>query len=93
MAKSKCFCCDKDIDSAMTDTDPWNSPSDALCFVVTGSFGSTYFDKLCYPEGVNIEVIICDECMRSNKDKIRWTKTTCKSTTEEIDPETEEFYE
>ena len=92
MADNKCFCCDKDIDSSMRDTDPWESPNNALCFVGTGSFGSTFYDMLAYPEGVRIEVILCDECMNKNKDKIRWTKSVRKVIIEEIDPETEELH-
>jgi len=87
MDVNKCICCGKDIESALSSVDVWESPSDALIFSVLGTYGSSFYDSIMEPEGTRIEILVCDECLNKNKDKIRKMKYTRKTIAEEVEYE------
>jgi len=72
---AKCFKCEKNIGCAVItdkDDDLWEMPADAVHFQGGNNFGSAIYDSMV--DGVTVEVLICDECLTSNKDKLREIK-------------------
>lgn len=57
-----CICCGKALQPAYgTEEIHTNQPTDGLCFVTSGHYGSTVFD-LC--PGY-LEISVCDDCVRA----------------------------
>ena len=72
---TKCFKCEKNIGCAIvTDKEEniWEMPADAVNFHGGSNFGSTLYDSMV--DGIAVEILICDECLTSNKDKLREIK-------------------
>jgi hypothetical protein len=62
----KCFKCQKDITSAISDTSPWDAPNGGVVLSGGNNYGSTLYDSLV--DGISIEVVICDECLKIAKE-------------------------
>lgn len=62
MKMINCFKCEKSLE------DIGNiQPSHGVAFVTYGHYGSEYFDPI---DGTSIEIVICDECLKGNEEKI-----------------------
>jgi hypothetical protein len=72
MEESKCFKCDKDMKSAAKDESPWEMASDGVIMDGGCSFGSSVYDTLV--DGISVRIIICDECLKQHKNKIKEIK-------------------
>jgi len=72
MNEPRCIRCDKEIESAAKDADPWEMALDAVLVDGGGSFGSALYDTLM--DGISIRVIICDECLRKCEYKVKEIK-------------------
>jgi hypothetical protein len=68
---SKCFKCEKEIDSAVITASPWDCPSAGVLFTGGDSYGSTIYDSLI--NGIRVQIIICDECLLKNKNLLNET--------------------
>jgi hypothetical protein len=68
----RCLKCGRPIDSAIKGEDPFTAPKDASIFRMICTFGSQLYDLMVEP--LEIEVIICDDCMKANKRYFRITK-------------------
>ena len=70
MADSKCFRCDKDIESAFRgDDSAWEMASSAVLMDGGGSYGSTIYDSMM--DGISIRIIVCDECLKECDNKVK----------------------
>lgn len=69
----KCFRCDKRLRESMSGMGAWEGPSDAVCFLDGGNFGSGIYDS-CY-DGCRVEILVCDDCLTANRDAIREYET------------------
>ncbi len=63
----RCFKCKKIIKSAIINSDIWEMPLNAVVFRGGYNYGSSVYDSLV--DGIQVEVIICDDCLRKNKNK------------------------
>lgn len=66
----KCFCCDKDLDNwkyKVKDKRVEVHPMNGLAFRSYGHYGSTVFDPM---NGTSIDIGICDDCIKSRRDKV-----------------------
>jgi hypothetical protein len=63
-----CFKCGKELESAFPPehTDD-NQPYAGTTFVSHGHYGSTAFDAM---DGSFLELNICDDCLRANRDQV-----------------------
>lgn len=74
MTKSKvnCICCNRELEVELVDDNPLTiSPIyDGLIFRAIGNFGSTVFDPM--PTGIEemLQVIICDDCIRTRAKRV-----------------------
>ncbi len=72
MVTTECFCCGKKLAVEFLNDDPFPiSPVyDGLIFRASGNFGSTIFDPM--PIGVEeyLQVIICDDCIKRNTQRV-----------------------
>jgi len=68
----KCFKCDKLLDSACEGIDAWEAPGGGVLFDGGYNFGSRIYDAMI--DGIVVQIIICDECLEINKEKIREKK-------------------
>ena len=59
---AKCFKCEKEIESAVIDDDPWEFACNAVVFRDTGNFGSALYDS--YVNSTYVEIIVCDDCLK-----------------------------
>lgn len=74
--KIACFCCDKLLDNMhykMKDRYVYVHPMGGLHFQTYGHFGSAMFDPM---DGSSLDIAICDDCVKKNRDKIRGTGKT-----------------
>jgi hypothetical protein len=63
------------MDSALRDKHQdniWDCPADGLNFTGGGSFGSTLYDRLV--DGVYVEILICDKCLKQHESLLRIRK-------------------
>ena len=81
IGQARCICCERLIEPACkTDSEEeyiemsWEMPSDAVSMDGGANFGSTLYDSMM--DGIGIEMVICDECIKKAKEKgfIRETK-------------------
>jgi len=79
----KCFKCEAVIESAVTDGDPWETPSGGVLFEGGWNFGSGVYDA--GVDGIHAEIIICDHCLMNQ----RWLRNVRKVTP----PSTKEIVE
>lgn len=70
----KCFKCEEDMGCAVTDGDPWEMPCDGVQFEGGFNFGSSLYDAMM--DGIYVEVVICDDCLKAAQgtDRIREMK-------------------
>lgn len=67
----KCFKCEKEVEGAISTRDPaelWNSP-EGIVLQGGGNFGSAVYDGMV--DGIYIQVVICDDCLRAHKGLLR----------------------
>lgn len=89
MKKPKCLICKKDIESSVRRTDSMTDdeylemnrscPNNAVVFTGGANFGSSITDAII--DGVELEIIICDDCIKERMDmveKITYHKTCTK---------------
>lgn len=62
-----CIVCGVELDNVTADSD--NQPSDGTAFWTSGHYGSTFFDPM---DGQQIEITVCDDCLRDRRDRIGW---------------------
>ena len=70
--KVECFCCGKEINTALHSSCAWETPHQGLVFDGGENFGSNVFDGL-LENGV-VQLVICDECFTKNKHRARKIK-------------------
>ena len=66
--RPKCFKCEKDIKAAVRNpeyNDYWEMPSKAIDLCGGYNYGSSLYDAMM--DGVTIQVVICDDCLKKNK--------------------------
>ena len=71
LLKPKCFKCEKPILSAVRSEsaeDFWDCPQ-GVVLSGGGNFGSRLYDG--WMDGIYIEIVICDDCLKANKKLIR----------------------
>jgi len=81
MSKPKCFKCEKTIRGVCFDNKAekvWIMPDEALVFHGGGSFGSRIYDALI--NGIFVDILICDDCLRKHRELLRERKTKCSIT-------------
>jgi hypothetical protein len=76
-----CLICGTALDNACGENStagyPINQPSGATAFETAGHYGSTIFDTLdTYPNLDQLEIAICDECLRPRLDRTRVLRQT-----------------
>lgn len=80
-----CFVCGKELESAFGDLEcDTNQPSYGVAFDTTGNYGSAFFDSV--DNDHRIEIAICDECLKTNKHRIResvWHRTVIRTTVQD----------
>lgn len=64
-----CIVCGAVLKNVWSDWD--NQPEDGTAFRTHGHYGSTFFDPL---DGQQIEINVCDACLRKHTDKIGWRR-------------------
>lgn len=67
--ESRCFKCDKEIESAGKDTSPWDMAYGAVIMSGGGSFGSAIYDS--FYDGISVRILVCDDCLQKHKNKIK----------------------
>lgn len=77
--EERCFICDKKMESSVGeffDEDQGEllglPPSGGIAFETCGNYGSTVFDSM---SGANLQIVICDECVKARKEKIVFFRT------------------
>lgn len=60
----KCFKCEKEMESAVVNGDPWEMPSGGVQFEGGWNFGSSLYDAM-FGDGIHVEIVVCDECLRT----------------------------
>jgi hypothetical protein len=66
---ANCFKCNQRIESAAAPDDRWETPGYASLFRGGFSYGSTLYDAVA--DGVHVEIIVCDDCLREAKGTTR----------------------
>jgi hypothetical protein len=69
-----CIACGAELrnvgwNQAVGGSDSENQPSDGTAFWSTGHYGSTFFDPM---DGSQIEITVCDECLRKHTERVLW---------------------
>lgn len=64
-----CIVCGTLLKNCWSDSD--NQPSEGTAFHTSGHYGSTFFDSF---DGQQIEINVCDPCLRKHTDKIAWRR-------------------
>ena len=74
IVQAHCICCERLIKPACkTESEEeyinmsWEMPDDAVSMDGGGSFGSSLYDSMM--DGIGIEIVICDECIKKAKEK------------------------
>lgn len=76
--EERCFVCDKKMESSVGEffDDPNEllglPPSGGMSFESCGNYGSTVFDSM---TGANLQIVICDECIKRNAKRIVFFRT------------------
>lgn len=83
----QCFCCNARLEVEIGDTDPLDMAPvyDGLIFRSAGNFGSTVFDPM--PIGVEeyLQVIICDDCIKTKIKRVTRIHNIDRSVTSSIE--------
>ena len=66
-----CIACGTVLQQACGDDSHYVQPSEGTAFQTYGHYGSTFWDSF---DGEQIEVVVCDECLEGNKDRIMRVK-------------------
>lgn len=71
MNEYKCFCCNKSIESEPIDNPIVIHPVySGLIFRSVGNFGSTIFDPMPSRNEEMLQVIICEECIKTKIERV-----------------------
>jgi hypothetical protein len=71
----KCFKCERAMDSALakkTTGNIWDCPGSGVNFTGGGSYGSGLYDRLI--DGVYVQLLVCDGCLKKHKKLLRIRK-------------------
>lgn len=81
---NNCFCCEKSIGHAGPKVEDWfsNPPEDATYWRTCGNYGSTVFDGQFI--GEQLEMYICDECLKKKAHLVYHFKITQKVKVEDL---------
>jgi len=90
MVEQKCFVCKKEIECALVSSpsdkynDIWKTPNDSITFISYSYYGSS----ICNPgNNENIQIIICDDCLKKDSNLLRYIRIIMREEIEEIDGE------
>lgn len=83
----QCFCCNRTLEAESTDNPIVITPVyDGLIFRSTGNYGSTVFDPM--PIGVEemLQVIICDDCIKTRAKRVTRIHNIQRDVTADVEP-------
>ena len=87
MSMVRCFHCDRVLEAEPTDNPIVITPVyDGLIFRAPGNFGSTIFDSMHTGREEILQVIICDDCIKTRAKRVTRIYNIKRDVTADVEP-------